>query len=469
MQVMGMRFAAALAVLVVAASVQADVTYFVKDDAHVQSSGAGFDINYVAVKRDENSASIYHRKGYVSYDLAGLADVLAARSGRLLDWQLDMYFVSSGLGSTSSSAMWDFQVYGLTDESLDSWDQTTINYANAPANDATDGNTVDGTKTVSVGTFSGAGYMIGELHSTSANAGFNNFIASDTNDIASFIVVRNTDSTGGNSYAHAFESANAAGTNSGAKLRLAETNNRIGTSGEFESSTGNFTTAGWSNNDTVAKAHDGIVAGSRQAARIDSTVSNALTIGGNADSQDFTVDYYFATADGGGSGNRGLAVNYRFNGDGQINLRVNGDGNIQVYNDQALGGSTGWKLLGDLSGIVQFSEDLAGDAGFDDVGDVLNVHRLKLVMHGSGTATPTYDIYLSDANATTFTAVALGLQYYQYGVPTTLGQTGLEELRFDGGLANADYVIDSVFIAIPEPATFAMFGLAAMTLIRRRR
>ncbi|QNN24611.1 PEP-CTERM sorting domain-containing protein [Planctomycetales bacterium ZRK34] len=457
---------AAFALLAVATGARADVAFLVQDDAYVQSSGTGSGAaNMVLVKRDTGAVSSSHRKGYISYDLTDYQAALAARSGRGVNTQLDLPFVFTSVGGTSASTVWDFEVYGLTDESVDSWDESTIDYSNAPANDASDGNTVDGTKTTSIATFTGMGTMSGVTQSISG-AALDSFLNSDTDNVGTFIIVRNT--AAGDNYAHGFQSKEAT-TGGGAKIKLIETGNRLDANSEFETFGGSFDKTGWSSTG-AALEHDGLIAGSQKAVFMDSSQSGNLADSPNAQSENFSVDMYFATADGGGGGgDRGFNVNYEFFGSGQINLRVNGVGQIQVFNDQGLGGTTGWKTLSDLSGLIAFSEDNNADLDFTDVGDVLNVFRIKLVMYGSGTANPYYDVYLSAANSTTFAAVATGLQFFQNDVPDASVAAGLELLEFDIANGNGNYAVDSVYIAIPEPAGFAMLSLGALALLHRRR
>ncbi len=64
-------------------------------------------------------------------------------------------------------------------------------------------------------------------------------------------------------------------------------------------------------------------------------------------------------------------------------------------------------------GTVDFSNDANSDGDFDDVGDVKNVYRMRITGTGWGGTPGTYDIQLSNANATTFTRSVTGLSRYQ--------------------------------------------------------
>lgn len=86
-------------------------------------------------------------------------------------------------------------VYGLTDETLDSWDESTVSYNTAPGfNAATLGNySFDSTKWQNLGSLAIPAQASGSFSSTTAALNLDSFLASDTNNLVSFFIVTGSD------------------------------------------------------------------------------------------------------------------------------------------------------------------------------------------------------------------------------------------------------------------------------------
>jgi ferric-dicitrate binding protein FerR (iron transport regulator) len=142
----------------------------------------------------------YNRKAYIGLDLSPVAGM------RVIDAQLSFTFAPTGLGFASEVPDATFAVYGLTDESLDGWDEHTIRWHNAPAN-RDGGAALDPSKVVRLGTFQ---IVQGALTGTRSIAGraLVDFLNRDTNNLATFILVRETLGSGRNDLVHGFANKN---------------------------------------------------------------------------------------------------------------------------------------------------------------------------------------------------------------------------------------------------------------------
>ena len=98
------------------------------------------------VKNTLSVTGDYNRKAYLGLDLAPVA------GWKVIDAQLSFTFTPTGMGFASEVPDATFIVYGLTDESLDDWDERAIRWNNAPAN-RPGGDAVDPAKVVRLGTF----------------------------------------------------------------------------------------------------------------------------------------------------------------------------------------------------------------------------------------------------------------------------------------------------------------------------
>jgi hypothetical protein len=405
------------------------------------------------VKYSDGTAVDWHRKVWIRYDAT-------SRAGRALsNATLALPLVNSGFGS-NATGNWQFEVYGLTDDSLDGWDEATAKWNDLPANITTSGNGIDTSKAVSLGTFTVSGTGVGTTPTISGPA-LTSFLASNANGLATFMVVRNTQAPdSGVNYAHAIASRE---TGTPATLSLVE--NNLLANGEFEDAVGNFSTTRWNNTNNVATTHSALIGGSAKAAYLDSTKDGVLEQTVAPVLNEWTFDTFFATENGGGGINdRGLNLMAYYTG-GQLNLRVNGAGNVQMYQGSA------WQTLTALNNTIAYSSDVNGDNDFLDAGDSLNVHHLRLIGHNFGTPNATYDVLLSDANQTALTHVATGLSFFQNGNPTGTNWNGSLRFSFETLYGAGDYAVDAAYaFSAPEPASLLLFGLGlGLVLAWRRR
>lgn len=139
------------------------------------------------------------RIGYVAFDLAKFDKLHIEDAGITLNIE------PSDLGFATLVPDSTFAVYGLTDETQDSWDESTITWRNAPARAVEEAakHLPDPSKTVLLGKF---------VISQGTNRGARSisgrevaaFLRSDTNDIATFLICRETDETAKTGLVHAF-------------------------------------------------------------------------------------------------------------------------------------------------------------------------------------------------------------------------------------------------------------------------
>jgi hypothetical protein len=138
------------------------------------------------IKRQDGTA--YARISYFGFDLSGLSDTAIA------DATLSLNFVDSARGITSNTIDYTVELFGLTNESLDGWGENSITWNNAPSQ----------AYTTSLGTFNLTGKGLGTVDFTSP--AFVDFLNSDSNDIATFVLARTTNQVGNNNYIHAVAS-----------------------------------------------------------------------------------------------------------------------------------------------------------------------------------------------------------------------------------------------------------------------
>jgi hypothetical protein len=148
------------------------------------------------VKNTVPKSADYDRKAYIGLDLTPIAGL------KIVEAQLTFTFAPTGLGFASEVPDATFTVYGLTDESLDDWDERTIRWQNAPAN-RPGGANLEPTKVVRLGTFV---IVQGALSGTRSIAGdaLVDFLNRDTNGLATFILVRETMGSGRTDLVHGF-------------------------------------------------------------------------------------------------------------------------------------------------------------------------------------------------------------------------------------------------------------------------
>lgn len=177
-------------------------------DTYVQNNGSGPYATATAmqIKLASTGNEAFTRKAYFRFDLTGL-DVSQIQSA-----QINLTTVATGGGVISDvNKLWTFSVYGLTNQSLDSWAASTMKWADAPANQLAPPQ-VDSAITTLVGQFSFANKTpAGTAASLASISGTSlvDFLKADTNGLATFILVRDTveTSTSNDTYVHCFASA----------------------------------------------------------------------------------------------------------------------------------------------------------------------------------------------------------------------------------------------------------------------
>lgn len=178
----------------------ADATQLSVDkDAYVVSGSANANLNFGnatldLIKRQDGTQ--WTRKSYFGFDLGGLSN------DPITSAALRFNFVDSAMGITNASTNYTFELFGLTNETLDVWGVSTIAWANAPANQANNG--LDSSMVVSLGTFDLIGKVIGEY--VFGSQALTDFLNADSNDSVTFILRRNTNQVGSQNYVHAVAS-----------------------------------------------------------------------------------------------------------------------------------------------------------------------------------------------------------------------------------------------------------------------
>jgi ferric-dicitrate binding protein FerR (iron transport regulator) len=152
------------------------------------------------VKYSASRNQDYERKAYIGLDLSPIAGM------RVAEARLSLTYAPTGMGYASEVPDATFAVYGLNDETLDDWDEDAIRWQNAPAN-LPGGASLDPSKVVRLGTFE---IVQGELSGTRSIEGrpLADFLNRDTNGLATFIVVRETQGSGRCDLVHGFANKN---------------------------------------------------------------------------------------------------------------------------------------------------------------------------------------------------------------------------------------------------------------------
>ncbi len=171
-------------------------------DAYIQS---GNPEKYLEAER-HNSESLllvknsldedWTRKAYLGFDLSPLSDY------HVVEAVLNLTIESSGFGYASLVPDATFGVYGLTEETLDEWLESELDWDSAPSN-LPGGAEVDLNRTVRIGEFI---VIQGELAGSCEVSGRQliDFLNEDTNQLATFIIVRETLESKVGSIVHAF-------------------------------------------------------------------------------------------------------------------------------------------------------------------------------------------------------------------------------------------------------------------------
>jgi hypothetical protein len=150
------------------------------------------------IASDKREHTDYDRKTYIGLDLAAIAGM------DVVDARLSLTFAPTGMGFASEVPDSTFVVYGLIDEALDDWDEETMRWQDAPAN-LQGGGELDPSKVIPLGTFE---IGQGELSGTRNIEGqaLAEFLSSDTNGLATLILVRETKGSYRTSLVHGFAS-----------------------------------------------------------------------------------------------------------------------------------------------------------------------------------------------------------------------------------------------------------------------
>jgi hypothetical protein len=133
-----------------------------------------------------NNAELEHtRKAYVRFDLSALpSPVKSAKSATL------SLTIGAAVGNSPADKVWTFEVFGLKDGNAgEGWDEGTINWNNAPANEVTSTSLVTA-DVVSLGTFTLTGKGEEGKTSSFSSPEFLKFLLGDTDGKATLIVTR---------------------------------------------------------------------------------------------------------------------------------------------------------------------------------------------------------------------------------------------------------------------------------------
>lgn len=150
--------------------------------------------------RVKNANSNFVRKSYVRYDLSGLS---FDHTTGLDAATLTMAFYDGNVGLNGTTVDWTFEVYGLNDgDAGEAWGENTITWNNAPQNNTANGNGVLAGAT-SLGTFNFVGRtQVVNFNGNGGDAVRDFVAASSSDDLVTFIIVRNTAESGGDTYIH---------------------------------------------------------------------------------------------------------------------------------------------------------------------------------------------------------------------------------------------------------------------------
>ena len=178
-------------------------------DSYIQSSnkpGRDFGSDpFFRVKYSLMQAEL-NRKGYLGFDLSSF-------KGRHIDEaELVLTIEPSDLGFASMVPDATFDVFGLTDEAEDNWEETSLSWQQAPAHDPSQPERhlpvaakakLLGRFEIAQGVNRGTRVLRGEA--------LRDFLNADTNGIATFIICRETDETGRGGLVHAFATKESTG------------------------------------------------------------------------------------------------------------------------------------------------------------------------------------------------------------------------------------------------------------------
>lgn len=136
----------------------------------------------------------WERRAYMAFDLSNVSQT------RIQAAELTLTFEPSGFGFASLVPDATFEVYGVTDETLDDWREDTLAWDNAPAGNGV-GKPLDGRRCRLLGSFV---LPQGEQSCTRQLRGpeLVDFLNADTNRLVTLIVLRKTRGTGRSDLVH---------------------------------------------------------------------------------------------------------------------------------------------------------------------------------------------------------------------------------------------------------------------------
>lgn len=169
---------------------------------------------FFRVKYSSNSPDLT-RKGYVAFDLSKFA------GHKFTDAEFVLTIEPSDLGFASVVPDSSFQVYGLTDESEDAWEENGLTWEHSPAQDPAKPvqNLPMLEKARLLGQFEIAQGVSRGTRSI-RGAALRDFLNADTNGIVTFIICRETDETQRSGLVHAFATKENGGKNAPPLLRV---------------------------------------------------------------------------------------------------------------------------------------------------------------------------------------------------------------------------------------------------------
>ena len=153
----------------------------------------------VQVKYAAGGVPGFQRKGYFRFDLSGVMTPLDDATLTLT--------IGDPVGGVPVVGLQTFSVYGLLDgDPGETWGESTITWNNAPANDTSNGNGVLSPPGSFLGDFSLTGTGTPGTPVTLSGSDLVDFLNADTDDLATFIVVRDTFDPNSNGWIHSFAS-----------------------------------------------------------------------------------------------------------------------------------------------------------------------------------------------------------------------------------------------------------------------
>ena len=136
--------------------------------------------------KNSGDANTTTRKGYMRFDTGGVL------GGSVTSASLDLV-----VSLTAVTANQTIHVYGLTDETLDSWDPSSATWAGAPANNVSSGHLTDPAKASLLGTFVVTSADVAGTVKSFSNPALISFLNNDTNGSATIILGRTPAGTSG--------------------------------------------------------------------------------------------------------------------------------------------------------------------------------------------------------------------------------------------------------------------------------